>query len=146
MKEYLSRLESLLAYAEEKELSIINEGNHVLHSFIENTLSFNGKAGDKENRCHYCYKTRLELCAIRAMEAGYDGFSTTLLISPYQNHEEIKRLGNEIALLHNIEFIYRDFRPRFRESQKQAREMSFYMQKYCGCIFSEIESRTEKKK
>ena len=30
-----------------------------------------------------------------------------------------------------------DFSPRFREGQSEAREHGMYMQKYCGCIFSE---------
>ena len=43
-----------------------------------------------------------------------------------------------------MEFLYRDFRPGFREGQAKAREMGLYMQKYCGCIFS-AEDRYEKK-
>ena len=43
---------------------------------------------DLENRCvKYCYRVRLEQTAKYAKENGYDTFSTTLLISPYQNHE-----------------------------------------------------------
>ena len=38
---------------------------------------------------------------------------------------------------YGVEFYYRDFRPGFREGQAKAREMGLYMQKYCGCIFSE---------
>ena len=68
---------------------------------------------------------------------GYDGFSTTLLVSPYQNHEELKRLGEELAKKYEIKFVYRDFRVGFREGQAKARELGLYMQKYCGCIFSE---------
>ena len=33
--------------------------------------------------------------------------------------------------------MYRDFRVGFREGQAKARELGLYMQKYCGCIFSE---------
>ena len=42
-----------------------------------------------------------------------------------------------MAEKYNIEFLYRDFRPGFREGQAKARELGLYMQKYCGCIFSE---------
>ena len=38
---------------------------------------------------------------------------------------------------YGVEFLYRDFRPGFREGQAKARELGLYMQKYCGCIFSE---------
>ena len=68
---------------------------------------------------------------------GYDTFSTTLLISPYQNHDAIKQIGEELAQKYNLKFLYRDFRPGFREGQAEARELGLYMQKYCGCVFSE---------
>ena len=60
-----------------------------------------------------------------------------MLISPYQKHDDIKRIGEEIAKKYSLEFLYRDFRPGFREGQNEARELGLYMQKYCGCIFSE---------
>ena len=43
-----------------------------------------------------------------------------------------------------IDFLYRDFRVGFREGQAKAREVGLYMQKYCGCVFSE-EDRYSKK-
>lgn len=70
-------------------------------------------------------------------ENGYDAFTTTLLVSPYQNHEAIIEVANELAEKYGIEFVYRDFRVGFREGQAKARELGLYMQKYCGCIFSE---------
>ena len=68
---------------------------------------------------------------------GYDAFTTTLLVSPYQNHDVLIEVGKEIAQKYEIEFLYRDFRPGFREGQAEARELGLYMQKYCGCVFSE---------
>ena len=46
--------------------------------------------------------------------------------------------------LYGVEFLYRDFRPGFREGQAIARTEELYMQKYCGCVFSEGE-RYDKK-
>ncbi|MEG0146517.1 MAG: epoxyqueuosine reductase QueH, partial [Clostridia bacterium] len=45
---------------------------------------------------------------------------------------------------YGVAFLYRDFRPRFREGQDKARALELYMQKYCGCLFSE-EERYQKK-
>ena len=42
-----------------------------------------------------------------------------------------------MAEKYDVEFLYRDFRVGFREGQTKARELGLYMQKYCGCIFSE---------
>jgi predicted adenine nucleotide alpha hydrolase (AANH) superfamily ATPase len=82
---------------------------------------------------------RLERTAQKAAETGYDAFSTTLLISPYQAHELIRQYGQEIAAKYSLSFVYRDFRPHFREGQNKARAAGYYMQKYCGCIYSEEE-------
>ena len=72
-----------------------------------------------------------------AKENGFDTISTTLLVSPYQKHDIIHNLGDRIAKEYGLEFLYRDFRPGFREGQAEARELGLYMQKYCGCVFSE---------
>ena len=68
---------------------------------------------------------------------GYDAFTTTLLVSPYQQHEKIIEICEELAKKYDIKFLYRDFRVGFREGQNKARELDLYMQKYCGCVFSE---------
>jgi predicted adenine nucleotide alpha hydrolase (AANH) superfamily ATPase len=90
-----------------------------------------------EDRCKKCYKIRIEKTASVASADGYDAFTTTLLISPYQAHDLIKSICEEAAAKYKIDFLYKDFRPLFRESQAQARSMGIYMQQYCGCIFSE---------
>jgi len=131
--EYISRLESLTLLAERTELNLITFGEYGLRSFLAEIGT------DYDERCPHCYRMRLVAVAKYAAENGYDGFSTTLLISPYQNHEMIKDIGEALANEYGIDFVYRDFRPHFREGQKQAREIGLYMQKYCGCIFSEEE-------
>ena len=88
----------------------------------------------------YCYRVRLEQTAKYAKENGYDTFSTTLLISPYQNHEALKKIGEDMAKKYRLTFLYRDFRLGFKEGQAKARELGLYMQKYCGCVFSEENS------
>ena len=68
---------------------------------------------------------------------GYDAVTTTLLYSIYQNHDFIKEYMEKLSEEFGIEFLYRDFRVGFREGQTKARELGLYMQKYCGCVFSE---------
>ena len=45
-----------------------------------------------------------------------------------------------------MELLYRDFRPWFRQGQDKARELGLYMQKYCGCVFSEEDRYRKRKK
>jgi predicted adenine nucleotide alpha hydrolase (AANH) superfamily ATPase len=91
-------------------------------------------------RCDYCYRSRLEKTAIKAAEEGFTAFSTTLLISPYQKHEEIRRIGEELGKEYSIQFFYEDMRPFFRAGQREAKELGIYMQKYCGCLDSKEEA------
>jgi predicted adenine nucleotide alpha hydrolase (AANH) superfamily ATPase len=95
--------------------------------------NFEGPGGA---RCAMCYSVRMEKAAILAAEGGYDAFTTSLLVSPYQQHDLIKQLGNKFAALYGVKFYYRDFRPGFRQGQQEARELGLYRQKYCGCIIS----------
>lgn len=96
------------------------------------------------DRCRICWKMRLEKAALYARENGFDSFSTTLLISPYQDNAAVKAIGEELAERLDISFYYRDFRTGFRESQLEARRQNLYRQKYCGCIYSETESNKKK--
>ena len=42
---------------------------------------------------------------------------------------------------YGIDFLYRDFRVGFWEGHQKAHDIGLYMQKYCGCIFSEENSK-----
>lgn len=95
-----------------------------------------GFKGEGDTRCSMCYTTRLKKAAELAALGGYDAFTTSLLVSPYQKHDLIKQLGGKFAEQYGVGFFYRDFRPGFREGQMEARELGLYRQKYCGCIIS----------
>ena len=130
--EYKTRRDTLKEYTKSIGVNAIFEDDYGLREFCKNVI------GDLENRCmNYCYRVRLEQTAKYAKEHGYEAFSTTLLISPYQNHEGLKQVGEEMSKKYGIPFFYEDFRPGFREGQARARELGLYMQKYCGCVFSE---------
>lgn len=109
-------------------------------------LAWENFEGPKSERCKMCYEKRMDMAAKFAFENGYEVFSTTLLVSPYQNHEQIKIAGEKAAEKYGIKFFYRDYSVGFRAGQQQAREANLYRQKYCGCIRSFYEDRKEKKK
>ena len=130
--EYKARRDCLKEYTNSINVNAIFEENYGLDDFCKNVVN------SLETRCQdYCYPVRLEQTAKYAKENGFDTISTTLLVSPYQKHDIIKELGEVISKKYGIEFLYRDFRVGFREGQAKAREIGLYMQKYCGCIFSE---------
>lgn len=90
----------------------------------------------RPGRCRACYRSRLAPVAAMAREGGYDCFTTSLLISPYQDHEGIVEEAAEASRLHQVPFLNRDFRVGYRRSREMARGRHLYMQKYCGCEFS----------
>jgi tRNA A37 threonylcarbamoyladenosine dehydratase/predicted adenine nucleotide alpha hydrolase (AANH) superfamily ATPase len=140
LAEYQNRRDALSALAVAKNLPM-----EMLDEYGEQTfLSGIGAETEKPRRCKLCYSMRMERTAAFAAENGFDAFSTSLLISPYQNHDTIRFIGEELAAHYGIKFYYRDFRPLFRQGQNQARTLGLYMQKYCGCRFS-IEERNIKK-
>ena len=129
--EYKMRRDTLKEYAKQINLPLIIEENYGIREFTKNVSS------NIDGRCLYCYESRLEYTAKYAKEHGYEAFSTTLLVSPYQKHELIIKVANEMARKYQIEFLYQDFREGFRIGQQMARDAGLYMQKYCGCIYSE---------
>lgn len=138
--EYKNRKNTVIEYTNQIKLPLIIEGEYGLRPFLT------AVGNQFDSRCRYCYQTRLETTARYASEHGFEGFSASLFISPYQNHELMREIAEEMALKYSVKFIYRDFRPLFREGQASAREQEMYMQKYCGCIFSEEERYQKKKK
>ena len=132
--EYKARRDCLKNYIESIGVSGVFVENYGVEDFCKNVVN------DIQNRCaNYCYRVRMTQTALEAKRRGFDAFTTTLLVSPYQKHEELVRVCEEIAEMTGVKFLYRDFRVGFREGQKKARELGMYMQKYCGCIFSEKE-------
>jgi len=94
----------------------------------------------RENtRCAACYHLRLDKAARDAAEQGFDAFTTTLLVSPYQKHELIREIGRNAGCEHKIEFYYEDFRQGWSQTRQMSRDMGLYRQQYCGCIYSEKE-------
>ena len=130
-KEYQARRDCLLAYAPTIGMEVRVREDYGLRDFVRQV------AEDIEHRCTYCYRTRLEGAAQYAAEHGFPAFTSTLLASLYQDHDAIAQARREFGAQYGVEFLYRDFRPNFRAGNQRARELGFYMQKYCGCVFSE---------
>lgn len=95
----------------------------------------------KQQRCVSCWRRRLSEAANTARQERCDAFTTTLLISPYQNHDEIWTIGRDLEKKEEVDFYYDDFRTGFKQSQAMAREQGVYRQKYCGCELSIEESK-----
>jgi len=98
-----------------------------------------------KERCMNCWFNRMSQVSEAAHKENFDAFSTTLLISPYQDHETLKGLGYKLAEEKKVDFYYDDFRAGFRKSQEMARAEGYYRQKYCGCEPSIVEAQNLKR-
>jgi epoxyqueuosine reductase len=138
--EYLKRLESLRKLEKLWSLGIEYMDAYPLDDFLKAVVD----KGD--GRCEVCYAIRLDRTAEKAKKMGFDAFTTSLLVSPYQKFAIITRVGEEMAKKHGIEFYHDDFRTGWHISKSLSAELDLYKQKYCGCIYSEMERFRKKKK
>ena len=138
--EYRARRNTLREYAPTIELPLIERDDYGLRPFVR------AVAEDIAHRCVKCYEMRLLQTAKTAKEQGFDAFTSSLFISPYQNHTLMMEVAQRAAEEFGVTFLYEDFRPLFHAGQDFAREHGFYMQKYCGCVFSEEERYLKAKK
>ncbi len=131
-QEFKNRKVALEKYVELKAAKVIYKEYYDIENYLRGALG-------AKDRCRYCYALRLTETARTARLLGFDAFTTTLLISPYQKHEMLDEVGKKIADENSLEFYYEDWRVGYKESREIARGLELYMQKYCGCIFSEKE-------
>jgi len=145
--EFLKRLSAVKTLAGLLSINVILHEEYKPLPFIRNLKASTGgqKHPPKDLRCRYCYGVRLEETAKAAKSNGFDAFSSSLLYSKYQNHEEIKELGVDLGKKYGILFYYEDFRAGWQDGINESKEKGLYRQKYCGCIYSKIERYSKKK-
>lgn len=130
-QEFKHRLNTLMEFCKKQQIQLIVNKSYELETCVRGMLA------EPTIRCAYCYRSRLFYAAQFAKENGYDAFSTTLLVSPYQKHELIRRTAEEAAERFEIPFFYEDFRPGYQRGVDISLAMGLYRQQYCGCVFSE---------
>lgn len=136
--EYRKRLEAMRDYAAHSGLDLDVADGYPVEVYFR-SVSF-----QERERCTTCYRIRLEETAHRAVEGGFEYFSTTMLYSKYQKHELIKEIADAIAGEIGVKFLYMDFREGWQEGIDISRALNIYRQKYCGCIYSERDRFSKK--
>jgi epoxyqueuosine reductase len=131
--EHQRRLESLQDLARRLELPLTVIEGYDMPEY------FRRVAGHEAERCRHCFGLRLGRTASAAREQGCQAFTTSLLISPHQEHELIRQAGEKAAAESGVEFLYADLRQRYSDSRHITKPLELYRQQYCGCIYSEWE-------
>ena len=87
---------------------------------------------EKGGRCERCFRYNLRKAAEYAKANGFDGFATSLTVSPHKVSKLIFSACDDPL------FMREDFKKRegFRLSVERTRELGLYRQNYCGCEFS----------
>lgn len=144
LSEYLRRREAMQQCAERLALPVIWRDD------VWDVTAWLRQVADGhdtgEARCRVCYTSRLEATARMAAEKGFSGFTSSLLYSRHQRHEEIACIAREQAEKWGTTFLYQDFRGLWQEGIDISKEWGVYRQAYCGCIYSEAERYARKLK
>ena len=96
-------------------------------------------AGHEIERCSICFGLRFGRVAHQAAEMGIGIFSSSLLISPHQQHAAAKKAGEQAAVQNGVQFLYADLRKHYSDSRRITKPIELYRQQYCGCVYSEYE-------
>lgn len=104
---------------------------------------------ERGERCHRCYKLRLEKTQNYAKQNNFDWYTTTLSISPYKDAEKINTIGMELDNISlpcentntrpsSPKYLPADFKKNsgFLRSTQISKEYNLWRQDYCGCIYS----------
>jgi predicted adenine nucleotide alpha hydrolase (AANH) superfamily ATPase len=129
-REWKHRLDTLKEWSASAGTPLIADESYPLEQNVRMLVS-------APSRCSACLRDRLDRAAAVAGELGLDAFTSTLMLSPYTDHEILRRAGEEASGRSGIEFIYRDIRSEYPRSVAVSRSLGLYRQPYCGCVFSE---------
>ncbi|OBQ50186.1 epoxyqueuosine reductase QueH [Halodesulfovibrio spirochaetisodalis] len=131
-KEYLRRREGALEVANRFDIKVIMRDQEYDPQKWFRTMCYR-----EENRCFHCYAMRMERAFSIGRKGNFDYVTTTLLYSRMQKHEDIKKLGEDMAQGGSAKFLYRDFRTGWKEGIETSKDWGVYRQQYCGCLYSE---------
>jgi predicted adenine nucleotide alpha hydrolase (AANH) superfamily ATPase len=139
-EEFQRRRQAMAQAAEALALPMLWRDDYELIPFLRRVVFH------EQERCRICYEIRLGAAAEAAAAKGCDAFTSTLLVSPYQDQAVLREVGERAASAAGVRFLGDDFRPLFRDGHRRAKEMGLYCQSYCGCIYSEAEAVARRRK
>lgn len=132
--EHERRLEAFRAVVEQAGLRTLPAPEYEPQAFFR-AITFR-----ESERCRLCYRLRLFETALAGRDDGFEAFTTTLLVSPHQDQERLREAGEAAGRAAGVGFHCEDLRPLFPRIREMAESLDLYRQKYCGCLYSEIEA------
>ncbi len=125
------RYHELLKVAEIYNLEVIRELYD--HESWLKAIQGHEKEAEGGSRCTRCFAYNLAEANAKAIELGFDHFTTTLTVSRFKNSATIFAVGEEFERFEAINFKKQG---GFDRSTALSNEYNLYRQHYCGCEFS----------
>jgi len=149
--EYNLRLDQVKKHCQENKIKLIVP-KYDIQEFLSPIMPFQDKnsikyVSDKKRwatkRCTICYSMLLYKTVAEARAKKFKYFTTTMLTTPYKDHDEIWNIGLELEVENKVTFYYKDFRKGYWNGRNYARGHNLSVPTYCGCYYSSEEGRLE---
>ncbi len=136
-KEYLLRKEENIAFAEKCHIPFV-DGDYDTENWFARAKGLEWEP-ERGARCTMCFDIRFERTAHYAHEHGFAVITSSLGISRWKNLAQINACGERAAAKYP-DMRYWTFNWRKGGGSQRMIEISkrerFYMQEYCGCVYS----------
>ena len=149
--EYKKRLADIEKYCEDEKIKLVapayqsSDYTEMIEPYKrkDSMKYINDKDRYCRRRCLLCNSLIIQKTIEQAKKLHLKYFSTTLLCSPYKDHDDIIMIGNESSLDYHVSFYYQDFRKGYWMGRNFGRNHQIHVPSYCGCKESEKERRLE---
>lgn len=136
-REYELRKEENIRFAKKHGIEFI-DADYDVQNWFERVKGFENEP-ERGARCTLCFDMRFERTALYAWEHGFDTICSSLGISRWKNMDQINDSGVRAAARYPG-MVYWTYNWRKDGGAQRMIEISkderFYMQEYCGCVFS----------
>lgn len=149
--EYKRRLSDVKALCEQKNIKLYIPNYNIQDYFSlllpyqdKNSIKYiSDKKRYRRKRCQLCIALLMQRMVEETKRLKLKIFTTSMLCSPYRDHDEIWDKGLELSTQNKINFFYRDFRKGYWNGRNFARSHQLVIPTYCGCNESLEEGRLE---
>ena len=146
-EEYELRKEENIRYAEKLGMAFV-DADYDTDNWFSRVKGLEWEP-ERGKRCTACFDMRFERSALYAKENGFSVFSSTLGISRWKDMNQINASGKRATDRYDS-MHYWDYNWRKKAGSQRMLEISkeeeFYMQEYCGCVYSMRDSNLWRKK
>jgi predicted adenine nucleotide alpha hydrolase (AANH) superfamily ATPase len=93
---------------------------------------------EKGRRCAVCIYSRLKKTFDFSRENNIENVGTVLTVAPYKDSGMIFDIGEKLSQEYGINFLKIDFKKKdgYKRTREIARSNNYYIQDYCGCLYS----------